>query len=211
MNYISKTLPVGARVIDCAMPLSPAQAVGLKSYGVDAVVQYATDTTPSSRDGILSAGLGLILIGGFADKPNIWMPSADLGKSEGATYAKRALNLSYPRDCTLWIDIETPNPAATAQNVLDYGDTAADQIYGVGYDTVGGYFGYGCKVNSGQMSGMRINRYWKSLSGQIPEPGCGWVMIQLYPQNQLCAGVTVDFDVVQHDFQNRSIKAMYKA
>lgn len=210
MSLVVKAFPVGARIVDAVTPITAAQAMKFKAGGIDGVVQYANTLTTALVAGILAAKLGLTVIGGYADKPDVWMPTAALGRSEAQTHIGRVRNVGWAQGAVLWCDVETPNPGATAQAVMDYGNAWATEVIAAGY-LPGVYVGANTKLSASQLYSMRFVRYWQSLSSMIPEPACGWCMRQLYPDNQMCLGVQVDYNFAQQDYRGRSVMAVYAA
>ena len=206
-TYGLKTLSVQTRVIDAATPLDAHSAGVLKSVGIQAVVQYAPAMDRTRLAAILSTGLALMLIGGYADKPDTWSPSGDLGRTEGQTSVLRARTCSYQQGAVLWCDIETPNLAATAQDILDYGNSWAAEVIAAGY-LPGVYVGSNVRLTAQQLYSMKFVRYWRAGCVGIPEPSCGWAMIQLSPLDQVLQGIGVDYDIVQGDEKGRYPVAM---
>ena len=49
--------------------------------------------------------------------------------------------------------------------------------------------------------------YWKSMS-RVPEPACGWAMIQIYPDNLVLGGLGVDVDIIGRDYKGRTIQVV---
>ena len=206
-TYGLKTLAIQTRVIDAVTPLDEHSGGVLKSAGIDAVVQYAPTMNKTRLASILSTGLALMLIGGYADKPDAWSPNAGLGRSEGQASVLRAKSCEYFPGAVLWCDIETPNPGAHAQDILDYGNAWAAEVGAAGY-LPGVYIGAGVRLTPSQLYSMRFVRYWRAGSMGVPEPTCGWSMIQLYPLDQVLQGIGVDYDIVQGDEKLRFPVAM---
>ena len=68
----------------------------------------------------------------------------------------------------------------------------------------GGYVGAGSLLSGHQWYELPFLGYWHSCSMAIPEPDCGFQLIQAYPPNQAYGGTTVDFNMALRDFRNRS-------
>ena len=96
----------------------------------------------------------------------------------------------------MWLDVEgvLTDPKARV-------NTWADTISAAGF-TPGLYVGANCGMTAEELYQLRVTRYWRSMS-LVPTPQCGFVMSQLYPTTTV-AGVGVDIDVPQQDWQGRT-------
>ena len=110
-------------------------------------------------------------------------------KAAGASFAVRYLGSLSPEEL---------------HAILDAGllvNTWADTISAAGF-TPGLYVGANCGMTAEELYQLRVTRYWRSMS-LVPTPQCGFVMSQLYPTTTV-AGVGVDIDVPQQDWQGRT-------
>lgn len=185
---------VGARGTDSRALIDSAEtARALKEAGADFAMQYLGTVTTAAVDAILGAGLAL-------------MPVTRANKFDGPAAVSELAALKLPSGCTVWLHVEsdasTP-PAVLRQQIDDW----ATAIVAAGFEA-GLYVGAGCPLTSVELYALKVTRYWKSQSkiidrnGQLAEPGCGWCMIQAYPEI-IWAGVRVDIDIIQQDYRNR--------
>lgn len=194
MNKAASVAVVGARGVDAVTLISTAaQAQGLKNSGIDFVIQYLGSVTAAGVDTILGAGLA-------------FMPVTYADKFDGPKTVAELKALAFPAGCTVWLDVEgvgSTAPTTLKQQINDW----ATAVQTAGYQP-GMYVGAGVPLTSIELYQLKVVRYWHSLSkivdrnGQLAEPACGFCMYQLYP-SITWAGVWVDVNFVQQDFQGR--------
>lgn len=195
---------VGALGVDCVQGITTAAiAKGLYDAGMRFAVRYLGSVTNPEVELILNAGLALMPVT-YSRNPG-WTPSGALGKADGAHALQSLQAAGIPKGCTVWLDLE--GPGGHAQDVIDWVNGWAAVVIQAGYEA-GLYVGYGTMLTSTELYKLQVTRYWHSVSkvtdsaGQLAEPGCGWCMYQLHPSVSR-AGVWVDVDVVQEDYQGR--------
>ncbi len=189
---------VGARAIDTVTHLDAAHCGALRAAGVDFVIRYLGGITPPEMATILDGWLGLSLVT-FSRAPG-WTPSAELGSTDAARDLVHLAELASPLGATVWIDLEgcAGGPVATAGWV----NARSAALRAAGYD-VGLYVGAGEALDGEQLYALpHVDRYWKSLS-RVPEPTCGWSMLQRYPSTHV-GGVWCDINDVQADTKGRT-------
>jgi hypothetical protein len=127
--------------------------------------------------------------------------SADTGRADGARVASKALAAGFPTAATLWCDQEAGVPdqptAVACATAWWQGAT------GAGAEDPGLYVGDGCGFENGAALHTHIpfRRYWRSMS-QVPNvAGRGYQVLQLYPPNEVVAGVRIDQDIIQSDYE----------
>lgn len=191
--------PFPALGFDTVMALDAAHAAGLKAAGMSFAIRYLGSITAPELQVILDAGL-LFMPVTFSRGAG-WAPTSGMGLADGERDVAQLQALNVPKGCTVWVDLEGVDPTAGFQAVSDWINTRAAILRRAGYDA-GLYVGAGDVLNSAELYGlMNIDRYWRSLS-QVPEPSCGFSLLQL-PHTITLAGVEIDVDCVQYDFQGR--------
>lgn len=168
--------------VDCVTVLDPVSAYALKRAGAAFAVRYLGSVTNAELTSILGAGL-LVALVTYADQ---WDPAravADLSA------------LGVPAGVTVWLDVESV-PQDPTQEVNAW----ADAVQAGGWQP-GLYVGSNTGLTAQQLYGLRVVRYWRSMS-DVPTPKCGYCMQQLFPTT-VVAGVPVDVDVVQQDWEGR--------
>jgi len=193
---ICRPIPVGARLTDSVTLVTAPIALRLKDEGIDGCVQYLGSVTPEIANGILNAGLGLLLVT-YAD--------AFDGKVAGA----RAKALRYPAGATVFLDIEGLETLHTETGLFESEiDNWSKDVEAEGGFMPGIYTGVPQPLTSTELFLRRPVRYWKGQGSlrdrfnALVEPACGWCMTQMYP-TVVRGGIEVDFNVVGADFEGR--------
>ncbi len=191
--------PFPALGFDCVTPMNPARASALKAAGMSFCLRYLGSVTAQELADILAAGL-LFMPVTFSRAPG-WIPTPGLGTSDGQQDVQHLKALGLPSGCTVWIDLE--GCAGSAQAVADWVNSRAQVIRSAGFD-VGLYVGGGDVLNGQQLYSLaQIDRYWRSLSQDVPTPAsCGFCMLQLWKTITL-AGTEIDVDCIQYDYKDR--------
>lgn len=187
---------VGAVGFDCVTPITPREALALKAAGMSFAVRYLGgipgSLTTGERVGLEAAGLGVMAVT-YADDFN------------GSTAVLRAQAAGILPGVTVWLDVEGYH--GDSATLIAKINAWAGAVRAAGYDP-GIYVGAQALLTSKQLYDLAVDRYWHSMSrvvdvgGQLAEPSCGWCMLQLYPTIKV-AGVDVDADVVQSDYEGR--------
>ena len=169
--------------VDCITKFTASSAASLKAAGASFAVRYLGSLSPEELHAILDAGLLCSVV-----------TYANHFAADDAVAVLRALGV--PAGVTVWLDVEgvLTDPKARV-------NTWADTISAAGF-TPGLYVGANCGMTAEELYQLRVTRYWRSMS-LVPTPQCGFVMSQLYPTTTV-AGVGVDIDVPQQDWQGRT-------
>jgi hypothetical protein len=191
-------IPPGARLFDTVAEYTPTNMRAMSDAGADGFVMYlggnATTEAIANAHG-LRKGVALV---NYSRAP-LWTPSATLGEGDATTSLLRLTKLQVPTEGLVdACDLETPGAGD-----LDGYVQAWCKIVGDQGRIAGAYVGAGLGRSAAQIYGWPFMRYWRSCS-QVPEPGCGWSMIQLYPPNLTRGGVQVDVDIACEDYRGRS-------
>ncbi len=163
------TLEDGAWGFDCNATVSPKVAKRFKDAGYSFVVRYVRrsqhhdfDISASEMDGILEAGLGLMLVQHVA-APG-WSPTKILGQSYGAIAGVEAHNIGYPSGATLWCDLEGVADSASPSEVIDYLNSWHEMAREMGY-TPGLYVGDSCGLTATELyKRLRFKAYWSAFN-----------------------------------------------
>lgn len=190
-------IPVGSRLVD-SVSCNPTHVAGLKAAGVDGLIAYlGGNLTAELLSAAHGEGMGVVPVN-FSRGVG-WVPSPGEGQVDAKTTLNRLFALAIPLVGLVdWCDLE--GCGADPTGYLDeWGMVVeAEQVI------AGLYLGSGCLLTPAQAYALpHFHRYWHALSRGIPEPACGFVLGQLFPTTA-CAGVSVDFDFAQHDFQGRT-------
>lgn len=195
MGLIVAPVPVGARLVD-SVGLTPALITKLAPY-VDGFIAYlGVNFTDAAIAAASAAGKGMIPVNESRDTD--WIPSAALGAQDADVSVMRLRALQVPfAGLYDWIDVEGCGANPTA-----YIDAAAAGIVSA-TRKAGGYVGAGALLSGAQWYARpNLTGYWHSLSRGIPEPQCGFQLVQLYDTTSL-EGLDVDYNFAQRDFNGR--------
>jgi hypothetical protein len=192
--------PVASRGIDCTTVLDSSSAGKLKSAGIDFVVRYLGGVSSEEAQEILAAGLGLQFVS-YSRAPG-WMPTSAMGSSDGALDLQHLKSVGALPGVTVWIDLE--GSAGTAADTAAWIEVRSFILVQAGF-LVGLYVGNQCVLNGTQLYALpHVTRYWRAFNEGIPQPQCGWCQFQLNPADQMIAGVEVDYDCTQEDYEGRT-------
>ncbi len=184
--------------IDCVTILDAVRCATLRQAGISFVVRYLGAISQAERDNILAAGLALSVV--TYSRAEGWLPTSGMGTADGETDLAHLAAAGIPVGATVWIDLEGCGGAASA--AMEWVNERAAVLAEGGYD-VGLYVGSFQPLSAEQLYAIpTVDRYWRSLSSGVPEPACGWSMIQLWPTTTI-GGTEVDVDVVQQDHKGR--------
>lgn len=186
--------------VDCVTALDAVRCAALRSAGVGFAVRYLGSLTVDEVGTILEAGLALMPVT-YSRAPG-WVPTHGMGTADGMQDLAhmQAAGLDAARDCTVWIDLE--GCAGSAGDAAAWVTERSAVLHVAGYD-VGLYVGAYQPLDGAQLYALPgVTKYWRSLSSGVPEPECGWCLIQLFPTTTI-GGTSVDVDVVQHDHKGR--------
>jgi hypothetical protein len=206
MLRVEKAPSSTAKVIgfDTVAKVKTATAARLVAEGLVFGVRYVglAGPTPGTLDaleleGLTRAGLGVMAVQ-YA-RTSAW--SAETGRADGRAAARNALAAGLPPDTTLWCDMEGPIPGA--EIAFAYANAWHEAATSAGMNDPGLYVGAGLAPPLSEAElfhALLFARYWRSFSAVSNVQARGYQMIQLFPGNQVVAGVQVDLDVVQSDY-----------
>jgi hypothetical protein len=190
---VAQRAKLAAIGVDTVVKLSSQMCTALKAEGVKFAVRYLGSLEQAEMLTILASGLAL-------------MPVTYAKHYSGVDAVAQLRKLGIPAGVTVWLDLE--GETSTPADIIAKINAWAGQVAAAGYEP-GLYVGAGCVLTSAELYSLRVVRYWDSCSrevsrdGTIAEPKCGWCQIQLVPGNTQIAGIIVDIDVIQQDFQGR--------
>lgn len=189
-------IPVGARLVD-STGLTPGICPALKAAGVDGLIGYLGGClTPALVAAAMANRLGIVPVNYSHEEG--WIPSAALGEADAVKSTRLLAALGIPMVGLVdWCDLEGAGADPTAY-LNSWSEIVAEEARLAGL-----YVGAGGLLSGPQLYGLpRFTRYWRSLSMGIPEPQCGFCLDQLYPST-VCAGLLVDYNFAQQDFEGR--------
>lgn len=195
--------PDGAKGFDCNATVTPQVAVRFKNAGYTYAMRYvrrgpyhATDITADEADGILDAGLGLMLVQHVA--PDNWHPDADRGTAYGTTAGEEAAKIGYPEGGLVWCDLEMVAPHTTPSLILGYCNAWYQAVNSAGY-VPALYVGYGCGLSAQELYHGLLFRHYASgfnlSADQIPAGRGVQVKQRPYPGPHAIPGVPFEYDV----------------
>lgn len=199
MTLAVAEIPVGTRLVDTVAALGPSQLAALRAAGVGGVIAYlGGNLNPLLLAAARAAGLGVVPVN-FSRAAG-WIPSADEGVLDSARSAANLRSLGAPtKGLSDWCDLE-----GCAADPSAYGRAWADLANSDGSGRIPSlYVGAGALLTGRQLYLLPFRGYWHSMSSAIPEPDCGFQMVQVFPTVS-AAGVAVDFNISQHDFRSRA-------
>jgi hypothetical protein len=189
---------------DTIAKLDAVAASRLVDAGLSFGVRYVALGAPATRDlddleldALTDAGLAMMAVQ-YA-RTDHW--NAITGLADGKAAARNALAAGFPPDANLWCDAE--GAFSNADVAIVYGAAWYEGATAEGCTELGIYVGAGFAPplsESELFHGLPFRRYWRSLSHVQNVGTRGYQMLQLYPDDQVIAGVRVDLDVVQSDY-----------
>lgn len=185
---------IAARGIDTIQTLSIKNAIDLKNAGIDFVVRYINNITLVEIEGLLRAKMPFSLVT-FAKDYN------------AVALLNKLKSFNIPKNATIAFDLEAEK-AENVPSIITKSNNEA-RLLKAGDFIPMIYYGAGLQLTSSELYLLEFTRYWESCSKEIDRfgkessPRCDPCMIQLYPPNQSLCGLTVDYNTVQMDFNNR--------
>jgi hypothetical protein len=192
-------IPIGAKIVDTTENLTAADLAAFKADGIDGICAYlGGNLTQALLSEAENQQLGVSPVNYSRVDP--WTPTAALGISDATTSVARLTALKVPLVTLVdWCDLE-----GAASDPTAYLNAWSTQLLSYKNGLIAGlYVGAGGLLNGEQLYALPgFTRYWRSLSN-VPEPQCGFVLNQVYPTTSF-AGVSVDYDYAQLDYNGRS-------
>src|SRR5437867_4842271 len=119
------TVPDGVRGFDANLIIPPNAAAAFIQRGYRFCVRYVRrqtvhdfDLTPDEADGLIGAGLGLMVVQ-HVESETAWTPTAAKGAANGDVAATEAQQIGIPPGGMVWCDLEgvTASEVAPSQDV----------------------------------------------------------------------------------------------
>lgn len=164
--------------------------------------QPPNDLSQAEANLILDAGLALMPV--QHGNPSQWLPTAQLGNSDGAFAARNSTMIGFPADITVWCDLEGINTSVTPKDVIGYCNAWYAAVKGAGYKP-GLYVGPNSILNGQQLYSLSFQAYWRSQSDVPNVANRGYQLIQLYPPVER-NGIKIDINVTQSDYKDGQIQ-----
>lgn len=183
---IAVQAPFPALGVDCVTTLSADHASALRAAGLRFACRYLGSLSAPELSDILAAGM-------------MACPVTYADRFDGAASVADLEELHVPTGVTVWLDVEGVSNVAPNE-LIEQINAWANVIAGAGYQP-GLYVGANGVLSAAELYSLQVVRYWRSMS-LVPEPACGYCLTQLQPTIVL-AGVSVDVDVIGHDYRGR--------
>lgn len=159
-----------------------------------------SDITSDERDGILGAGLWLMLVQ-HAHLPG-WVASQAQGKRDGDFAQEHAHSVAYPLGCSLAFDLEGCRSVGPA--VIDHCTEWALAVADAGFSPVL-YVGYATGLTPTALGHLPFRAYWSDFGQRSVQPQ-GFACKQ-HAQSAL-AGIPIDPDHASPDIVGNTLYAM---
>jgi hypothetical protein len=200
MSGIARSAAPFMMGLDSLQPVTSIDvANAMRAKGFSYWGRYLQNLTADERDLLFAAGFAIWLI----SEARIANLSDTSGMSDGLLNARRALALGAPPKVHITIDSEATPEGTSAETVIEYNNANASGITTMGYDAML-YVGAGQPLDGHALYSLKADRYARGGSAGIPEPGCGFTLVQLYPLDQTIEGMRVDVSVIQADYRGRT-------
>jgi hypothetical protein len=157
--------------------------------------QGSNDLSVSEATNLLQAGLAIMPV--QHPRAEGWIPTKELGSSDGVCAAYHSFVIGFPPGVNVWCDLEGIDESVAPQVVIDYCNAWFDAVAAAGF-VPGLYVGAGCILDGNALRvSLKFAHYWKSMS-RVPDiVGRGYQMIQS-PQTT-AGGIKIDPDRTQTD------------
>ena len=187
---------------DCLVPKTAAMLADAKARGLSWCGCYLETLNASQRDLVFSYDMAIALL---TEADTFDVLTATIGTAKGLLAAKAARALAAPLGVHVTIDYE--DPKAGSQSAA-YINAKSDSLEAGGYPACF-YAGEPDPLTAAATYNTHPRRYWKG-GGAVPEPQCGWCVLQLEPLQGLeLGGVAVDVDVTKADYEGRVLTLWY--
>jgi hypothetical protein len=198
MTGVARQCLLYSKMVDSFAPISIETALALKSARVDIVGRYIENLSAAERDGLFTAGLGIL--------PLSMAPVSPISEAFGHTRAthilERATALGVPTGVHLMVDLEEQHGSHADATAYDKAITAA--ISGAGFVPLA-YVGAGQLLSGAELYALpNVHLYWRGGSRDIPDPTCGFAIWQIPPLDQTLFGMLFDMSMTGADLKGRS-------
>jgi hypothetical protein len=197
------TADEGLLGFDTDTRVTPSAAAELFAEGFRFCLRYvsldaqqdSTDLAVAEATNLLRAGFAIMPVQHVREAP--WVPSKDLGGSDGDRAAHHSLVLGFPAGVNVWCDLEGVDTSVSHQSVIDHCNAWFDAVAAAGF-VPGVYVGADCLLDGNELRfRLKFAHYWKSLS-QVPDiAGRGYQMIQ--SKGTTVGGIAIDKNRTQAD------------
>jgi hypothetical protein len=124
------------------------------------------------------------------------------GTQDGTVAASEASALGFPSGGLIWFDLEGERGVAS-QSLITFLNNWAAAVVDAGY-LAGLYNGPQSVLTGHDISALpQFHAYWQAAA-LVPQVARGYQIYQLLPSNTFVAGINIDIDVVQTDFDGSS-------
>lgn len=187
---------------DCLATKTAAMLADAKARGLSWCGCYLETLKAPERDLIFSYELAIALL---TEADTFDVLTASIGTAKGLLAAGLARDLGAPLGVHVTIDFEKPKAGSDPAGYLN---AKSDSLESGGYPACL-YAGLPEPLSSSALYNTHPRRYWKG-GGAVPEPQCGWCVVQLEPlQGLTLGGVPVDMDVMKQDYAGRVLTLWY--
>lgn len=210
-----QSAPEGAKGFDANTPVSPAAARQFFLRGYRFCVRYvgrltmnAGDLTSAEAQGIVSAGLGLMVVQHVQSESG-WSPTGALGTTYGVNAAAFARQAGIPSGVNVWLDLEGVAQGTAATDVTAYCGNWYRSVLDGGY-LPGIYVGWRPGLSGQQLYALPFQHYWGAynVDGDTT-PSCGWCLKQSPASGGTIAGIgpdAYDDDITRTDQAGRTVQ-----
>ena len=177
--------------VDTLATLTGAQCAALMAAGATFRGGYIEHVSPAELAAQLDAGLP-------------FMPITYANDFDPAATNYHLTRLALPVGCMVWLDVE--GVTLSCSDLIHAIDGWAASVQQSGR-IAGLYVGAQSLLTSSELTKLLVTRYWHGCSrvvdrfNQPSEPARGWCVVQLRPGNTMLAGVLVDVDAAQEDYE----------
>jgi hypothetical protein len=186
-----------------------AEARGFFGGGFRYCIRYVSrvaksgphDLSTAEALGLLNAGLALMPVQHV--RAQGWVPSSELGASDGVHAAYHAFVIGFPPGVNVWCDLEGVGEGTPEQQVIDYCNSWYDAVVPAGY--VPGLYVGADAILDGHALRFRLKfaHYWRSLSNVPDIEGRGYQMVQ--HEEQIANDISIERDVTRIDLLGDSV------
>lgn len=196
--------PEGLRGFDANQHISQSVAQAFRNAGHRFCLRYVPrhddnpgDITQSEAHGIMSAGLGLMIVQHVKSPP--WVPNGNMGAQYGANAARVSTNIGYLPGGMIWCDLEGVDLHTDHRDVISFCNNWLDQVGHAGF-TPGLYVGFDPGLTADELySRLRFEHYWSAYNLNRDQfPATRGVQMKQGIE-RVFSGVRYDPDTIQRD------------